>query len=101
MPVKPSEEIIALIEKKSPVHKAPLLVALDGRSGTGKSSLAKLVANKVGATIIESDDFYCGLENSAWTSCSAKEKVAQCIDWRRLRTEVLMPLLNEKTAEYH
>ncbi|HEV2613236.1 MAG TPA: (d)CMP kinase [Gammaproteobacteria bacterium] len=101
MPLQPSEKIISLIEKKLSGRNTPLLIALDGRSGTGKSSLAKTLANKFSATLIESDDFYCGRENNTWASCSPEEKVAQCIDWRRLRAEALMPLLEGKTAHYH
>ena len=101
MPLKPSEKIITLIEQKLSGRNTPLLIALDGRSGSGKSSVAKIIANKFGATLIESDDFYCGRENSTWASCSPEEKVAQCIDWRRLRAEVLIPLLEGKTAHYH
>jgi adenylylsulfate kinase-like enzyme len=39
---------------------APVLVALDGRSAAGKSTLAQQVAVRTGALVIDGDDFYHG-----------------------------------------
>ena len=36
----------------------PVVVALDGRSGAGKSSLATALALRTGGTVLEGDDFY-------------------------------------------
>lgn len=82
-------------------HKSPVLVALDGRSGTGKSTLAHAVAARVEASIVVSDDFYAGGNDDVWSGRSASEKVAHCIDWRRMRMEVLEPLLANKPASWH
>ncbi|HLG63832.1 MAG TPA: hypothetical protein VKY19_17960 [Ktedonosporobacter sp.] len=82
-------------------HKSPVLVALDGRSGTGKSTLAQAVAARVEASIVVSDDFYAGGNDDVWYGKSAGEKVAQGIDWRRMRMEVLEPLLANKAASWH
>ena len=38
----------------------PVVVALDGRSGVGKSTLATAIADRLGAVVIEGDDFYAG-----------------------------------------
>jgi len=37
---------------------APVLVALDGRSAAGKSTLAQQVAVRTAALVIDGDDFY-------------------------------------------
>ena len=39
---------------------APVLVALDGRSAAGKSTLAQQVAARTAALVIDGDDFYRG-----------------------------------------
>jgi uridine kinase len=63
----------------------PLLVALDGRSGAGKSTVAQLVARQVAALVIDGDDFYRGGDDAFWDAKVAEEKVDLVIDWRRQR----------------
>jgi uridine kinase len=63
----------------------PLLVALDGRSAAGKSTLAGQVATGIGAIVIDGDDFYSGGTATEWDAMSPAEKVAHCIDWKRQR----------------
>ena len=80
---------------------APLLVALDGRSGTGKSTLAALLAGQLDATVVDGDDFYPGGTDAEWDARSPAEKAALVIDWRRLRAEALAPLLAGRPAAWH
>jgi uridine kinase len=68
-----------------PQHPPPLLVALDGRSGTGKSLLAREMGALTGAAVIDGDDFYAGGSDTYWDAMSAADKVARVIDWRRQR----------------
>ncbi len=89
-------EISRLLERKNPV-----LVALDGRSGTGKSTIAQAIASRVESIIVVSDDFYSGGNDDAWSGFSAEEKVEKVIDWQRLRAQVLEPLLAKKPASWH
>lgn len=62
-----------------------LVVAIDGRSGAGKSTLAAAVADEVGATVIEGDDFYAGGTAAEWDQRTPGEKAEACVDWRRQR----------------
>ena len=62
---------------------SPVMVALDGRSGVGKSTLAARVGN--GALVIDGDDFYRGGDDTYWDARSPAEKVDLAIDWRRQR----------------
>jgi uridine kinase len=80
----------------------PILVALDGGSGSGKSSLAALVAEELGAALVPSDDF-CAAEvsDAEWESRSPEAKANDAIDWRRLRAEALEPLLAGRPAKWH
>jgi len=89
-------EISRLLKRKNPV-----LVALDGRSGTGKSTIAQVIASRVEGIIVVSDDFYSGGNDDAWSGFSAKEKVDKGIDWQRMRVQVLEPLLANKPASWH
>jgi uridine kinase len=73
---------------------APIIVAIDGRSGTGKSTLTAAVAKPLGATVIKGDDFYAGGSDEHWDALDAAEKVAQVIDWPRQR--VLLGTLRER-----
>lgn len=97
----PYDAIAAEIDRRQIDRSTPLLVALDGRSGTGKSTLARIVAALVAATVVESDDFYAGGTDADWAARSVPERIAQVIDWRRLKTEVLVPLRAGRTATYH
>ena len=81
---------------------APILVAIDGGSGAGKSTLATLVATALGATEVPSDDFFAAdIPDAGWDARSTQERSDDGIDWRRLRSEAIEPLLAGKTARWH
>jgi uridine kinase len=80
----------------------PLLVALDGASEVGKSVLTALVAPELGATVIHGDDFFAaGITEAEWDARTPAAKAADAIDWRRMRADVIEPLLAGQTASYH
>ena len=56
-------------------RKNPILIALDGRSGTGKSTIAQVIASRVESVIVVSDDFYSGGNDDGWSGVSVKKKV--------------------------
>jgi uridine kinase len=78
----------------------PILVALDGRSAAGKSTLAAAVAPLVDGVVIDGDDFYSGGNADRWDGMGAAEKVSHCIHWRRQRA-VLEKLANGEAAAWH
>ena len=84
--------------ESNPPH--PILVALDGRSAAGKSTLAAAVAPLVGAVVIDGDDFYSGGTAESWDAMNAAEKADHCMDWRRQRS-VLEKLAMGETASWH
>lgn len=81
--------------------KTPLLIALDGRSGVGKSTIAKTLAEKVGGVVIDGDDFYAGGTKKEWDARTPEEEANLCIDWKRLRKDALEPLLAKQSASWH
>lgn len=89
------------VENVAKANGYPLLIALDGRSGAGKSTIARELAAELGATVVEGDDFYAGGSEAEWDTRSAAEKAALCIDWHRLRSEALEPLLAGRPATWH
>jgi uridine kinase len=76
-------ERIASLENAT---RTPVLVALDGRSGAGKSTVAGQVGAQVGALVIDGDDFYRGGTDAYWDALGPAEKVDLAIDWERQRS---------------
>lgn len=70
---------------------SPVFVAIDGRSGAGKSSLSRAVVEAFGVStsgestvsVIEGDQFYAGGSARTWDSRPVVERAARVIDWRR------------------
>jgi uridine kinase len=80
----------------------PLLIAIDGGSGSGKSSIATILAETVSATLIATDDFFAAhIGDQGWLNRSRIERAADALDWQRLRSEVLEPLLRRTPAKWH
>ena len=79
---------------------SPVIVALDGRSGTGKSTLAEWMADQLEGIRVDQDDFYSGGDLGAWQRLTPREKADRVIDWRRVRDEVLLPLRNGQVASW-
>lgn len=85
---------IAAIEKDG---SRSFVVAIDGRSGVGKSSFANELLARRDAVIIEGDDFFAG---GVAVRNDAPDALAEiCIDWRAQRA-VIEALLAEGRAQY-
>lgn len=76
------------VQQLEPVGRKTRLVAIDGRGGAGKSSLAGWLASQVDGTVIHIDDF--GRPGKAYDEW----------DWHRLRSQVLDPLMTDQDARY-
>lgn len=94
------EKVISKINILMKESHKPVLIALDGRSGTGKSTIAKQIAERLGGVEIVADDFWVGGSNEEWDKKTPKEKAEMAIDWKRIKTEVLEPLLAGKPATW-
>ncbi len=82
----------------------PVVVALDGPSAAGKSTLAAALALRTSAVVLPGDDFYSGdlssissAERDGWTGAQV---MAAVFDWARLREEALQPLSQGGDAVY-
>lgn len=76
-------ELVDRIAELSRERLTPLLVAIDGRSGAGKSILAAAVIAELEAAVIDGDDFYSGGSAVKWDAMTPAERVDHCMDWRR------------------
>ncbi len=101
-----ASELIARLRAELAGRHAPLFVALDGRSGAGKTMLAIAVASGLrraddddGVVVIEGDQFYAGGSAATWDRRTTSEKAAGVIDWRRQRA-VLLELREQGAATW-
>lgn len=87
-------------------RSAPICVALDGASGTGKSTLANAVASQPDLAsviaLIPLDDFFAAnIPDSAWDSFSVEQRLERVFDWPRVREDVLLPLRAGRPARWY
>jgi hypothetical protein len=54
---------------------------------------AEAIAERIPAAVVVGDDFYAGGEDADWAPRTPQERASEVIDWRRLRRDVLEPLL--------
>jgi uridine kinase len=100
--VTAASRVVAEIQVRLGGRSRPLLVAIDGQSGSGKSELAALVAAGLDAVVVPSDDFYASyIDDAGWAARSPAQRAADVIDWRRLRAEAVEPLLEGRPASWH
>ncbi len=104
-----SPDLARVLEALGRLRDAPggdrvLVLALDGRSGAGKSTFAQALALALVATVLPGDDFYAAGSATRTpaerAAMSAADVVATVFDWRRLRAEALEPLGAGRTARY-
>jgi uridine kinase len=94
----PVDKATTLIQQAARARSGPLVVAIDGRSGTGKSTLAAALAQRLGATVVEGDDFYAG--GTGIDGDPPQSRAARCIDWQTQR-RVLAALRRGQGAQYN
>ena len=92
------ERVLQRVESLDATPDRPVVVAIDGRSGTGKSTFAAGLARSLTASLIEGDDFYAG--GTVLHDLSDEALAALCIDWR-LQRRVLSTLKSGRQAHYH
>jgi len=100
--LKPSFQLDQVIPKLQTLRVNPgvVLVAIDGRGGAGKSTLARQLHDEIGARVIGGDDFYRVMNETERRSLECQEAYMKYVDWERLRAHVLEPLRNGKAARF-
>lgn len=82
--------IEALLCEREEIHiKAPVIMGVDGRCGSGKTYFARRLAEKFPCSVIHMDDYFLPAEKRAadWEKCPGGN-----MDFERLLAEVLRPL---------
>ncbi len=87
------EAIEMLLASERPV----LLVAIDGRCATGKTTLTARLAGRFECTVFHMDDFFLRPEQRTAERLAA---AGGNVDYERVAAEVLAPLRAGQTAEY-
>jgi para-aminobenzoate synthetase len=89
------------MEKQISLLPKPLIMAIDGGSGSGKTTIAKKIADTFNTVIIPLDDFFSvNIPDSKWNDFTIEEKLDKVFDWDRLRKSALEPLLSGKQASW-
>ena len=83
--------------KQALQQKTPIIIAIEGRSGSGKSSLAQKLGELYDCNIISIDDFF--LQPAQRTAARLAEAGGN-VAYERLQAEVLLPLLAGKSFSY-
>ncbi len=88
--------VLARLQQVPAPTAGPLVLAVDGRSGAGKTDLAAVLAQRTGAAVLHMDDLYPGWDGLAaavdllrdlLTQLRTGRPVQQPVwDWRRVRT---------------
>ena len=94
----PRELVDEILARHSP--QGPVVVAIDGRSAAGKTTLAVWLASELGAALVHMDDFYRDMPEADRWLLSPTQGVEQFFDWQRLRREALEPLSRAQTVSY-
>lgn len=76
---------------------APVLLGIDGRCGSGKTTLANWLAQQLHCPVLHTDDFYLPLSARC---VSWQQQPGANMDFYRLRQEVLQPLLHAQPTQY-
>jgi uridine kinase len=96
------DAVIARISSLSSDPMRPIIVAIDGASGAGKSTVSAMLKSKLPATVIPLDDFFAAnIPDANWDEFSIAEKLEKVFDWDRLRIQALLPLLANQQAKWH
>jgi uridine kinase len=96
----PVSEIASAVESLLRKQESPVVVALDGCSAAGKSSLAEPLATILHAAVLHCDDFYRDMRETDRVALTAREGIDRYFDWERLRDEALVPLSAGRPATF-
>ena len=96
------QDILKEIERIRTKMRRPIIVALDGGSGAGKSSIAERVMRLTDVALVRLDDFYqTVIAESEWPDKTIEQRLNGVFDWSRIRSEALEPLRAGRPGRWH
>lgn len=81
-------------------NRSPVLVAIDGMSAAGKSTLAGNLAERRDASVVHGDDFYRVMDDAKRFVLPPDAAYQQDFDWQRLLSEAILPLRQGRSARF-
>jgi uridine kinase len=94
--------VIEAIQHLSEGLSRPVVAAIDGASGSGKSTIAQLLCDRLPAALTPLDDFFSAeIPDGQWDKFSVKDKLEKVFDWNKARSLALEPLRNNLQAKWH
>lgn len=98
----PEQDIFQQIEYLRSKIQRPIIVGLDGGSGSGKSTIAEKLMQLTQLTLVPLDDFYqTKIPESEWPSKTVAERLNGVFEWDRIRNEAIKPLRDGRPGRWH
>ncbi len=93
------EAMRSAIQPLLSAHDAPLVIALDGGSGSGKSTIADELQRQIDCALIRFDDFYnTTIPETEWPRYTIQERLRHVFDWDAVRRAAITPLRERRAA---
>jgi len=95
--IKRFEEVVAAVRKLEKDSSHPILIALDGKCASGKTTLGYYLKNEFDANLFHLDDFFLQ------THQRTKERLAEVggnVDYERFKEEIIEPVLAGDEVKY-
>jgi uridine kinase len=98
----PEQIIFREIERLRINVQRPLVVAMDGGSGAGKTTIARRFTRLTEVASVPLDDFYqTVIPESEWPHKTVEQRLNGVFDWSRVRSEALEPLRAGRPGRWH
>jgi para-aminobenzoate synthetase len=98
----PEQTVLAELSRLSGALKRPIVVALDGGSGAGKSTIARRLMRATGAALVPLDAFYqTVIPEAEWPNKTVAQRLNGVFDWSRIRRHALEPLRAGRPGRWH
>ena len=97
----PERDILERAEALRARLARPVVVALDGGSGAGKSTISARLARLAPVALVPLDDFYqTRVPESEWPRRTVAERLNGVFEWDRVRREAIAPLVRGARARW-